>query len=285
MPSSVGPMARSLDTVHLVMKSLIDFKPWELDARCAPTAWREEVYQDVTSRPVVIGVLRDDGVARPHPPISRVLNEAVEALRSAGHTIVEWNADLHPECIQVLDEFYTADGGEDIRAAVAAGGEPFIPHVEKLVNRGQPISVFEYWQLNKRKWALQQAYLEKWDFLRTSDGKIVDVLLTPPMAHTAVPHRSCRWVGYTKIWNVLDYTALVIPGGKVCEEDIGVPWGFEPRGEMDQWSLDLWNDNKEEMARLKLPVGLQIVGRKLEEEKVLGVGKIMQDLLRPGNGE
>ncbi|KAG8162293.1 hypothetical protein KVR01_008058 [Diaporthe batatas] len=282
VPSSVGPMARRLDTVHLVMKSLIESKPWELDARCVPVPWREDVYQDVTSRPLVIGVLRDDGVARPHPPISRVLDEAVTALRSAGHTILEWNADLHPECIQVLDEFYTADGGEDIRVAVTAGGEPFIPHVEKLINRGKPISVFEYWQLNRRKWALQQAYLEKWDSIRTSDRKIVDALLTPPMPHTAVPHKGCRWVGYTKIWNVLDYTALVIPGGKVCEDDLVASWDFEPRGEVDQWSLDLWKDNKEEMAKLKLPIGLQIVGRKLEEEKVLGIGKIVQDLLTTG---
>lgn len=284
VPSSVGPMARSLDMIHLVMKSLIDSKPWQFDARCVPIPWREDVYRDVTSRPLVIGVLRDDGVARPHPPISRVLEETVEALRSAGHIVVEWNADLHPECIQVLDEFYTADGGEDIRADVTAGGEPFIPHVEKLVNRGKPISVFEYWQLNRRKWALQQAYLEKWDSIRTSDGRTVDALLTPPMSHTAVPHRSCRWVGYTKIWNVLDYTALVIPSGAVREEDLGAQWDFEPRGEVDEWSLGLWKDNKEEMARLRLPVGLQVVGRKLEEEKVLGVGKVVQNLVRDING-
>lgn len=284
MPSSVGPVARSLDIVHLAMKSLIDEKPWHFDSRCVPIPWREDLYRDVTSRPLVIGVLRDDGVARTHPPLSRVLEEAVEALRSAGHTIVEWNADLHPECIQVLDEFYTADGGEDIRAAIAATGEPFIPHVESLVNRGKAISVFEYWQLNRRKWALQQAYLEKWDSIRTSDGRIVDALLTPPMPHTAVPHKGCRWVGYTKIWNVLDYTALVIPGGKAREEDTKAPWSFEARGEADKWSLDLWKENREEMARLKLPVGLQIVGRKLEEEKVLGVGNAIEDALRPCNG-
>ncbi|KAI7775602.1 hypothetical protein LA080_006565 [Diaporthe eres] len=284
VPSSVGPMARSLGMIHLAMKSLIDSKPWQLDSRCAPIPWREDSYQDVTSRPLVIGVLRDDGVARPHPPISRVLDQAVEALHRAGHTVIEWNADLHPECIQVLDEFYTADGGEDIRTAIAAGGEPFIPHVEKLVNRGRAISVFEYWNLNRRKWALQQAYLEKWNSIRTSDGRIVDALLTPPMPHTAVPHKGCRWVGYTKIWNVLDYTALVIPGGSAREEDLEAPWDFESREEVDEWSLDLWKDNREEMARLKLPVGLQIVGRKLEEEKVLGIGKVVEDLLGASNG-
>ncbi|KAH7131598.1 hypothetical protein B0J13DRAFT_642410 [Dactylonectria estremocensis] len=59
------------------------------------------------------------------------------------------------------DLFYTADGGEDIRIGILKGGEPFLPHVGKLINRGKAISMYEYWQLNRRKWELQQAYLEK----------------------------------------------------------------------------------------------------------------------------
>lgn len=272
-------MASSLDTIHLSMKSLIQLKPWEYDSRCAPIPWREDAYTEPLTRPLVFGVLFDDGVARPHPPVTRVLKQAVDALRSAGHEIVEWNADLHAECIQVMDEFYTVDGGEDIRRAVTEGGEPFIPHVEKLISRGAPISVYEYWQLNRRKWALQQAYLKKWNSIRTSDGRLVDAILLPPMPHTAVPHGNCRWVGYTKVWNVLDYTALVIPAGNVLEEDFDAPWDFEPRGEVDEWSLRLWKE-KQRMDRLKLPVGIQIVGRKLEEEKVLGIGKVVDDILQ-----
>lgn len=274
-------MASTLDTIHLAIKSVVDLKPWEYDARCTPMPWRADIYDDARSRPLVLGVLVDDGVARPHPPVTRVLQQAMQALAAAGHTIVAWNGDLHAECIELMDEFYTADGGEDIRAAVMAGGEPFIPHVKKLVNRGPPVSVYEYWQLNRRKWALQQAYLRKWDAVRAPDGRPVDAVLLPPMPHAAVPHGGCRWVGYTKVWNVLDYTALVIPAGEVVERDLDAPWDDStPRGEVDRWSLDLWKHNKEDMARLKLPVGLQIVGRKLEEEKVLGIGKVVDDILR-----
>lgn len=275
-------MASSLDTIRLTMKSLIEMKPWELDSRCSPIPWRDDAYNEALSRPLVIGVLADDGVARPHPPVTRVLQQAVQALKRAGHEIVEWNNDLHAECTQVLDEFYTADGGEDIRAAVMAGGEPFIPHVEALISRGDPISVYEYWQVNRRKWALQQAYLEKWNLIRTPDGRMVDAVLMPPMPHTAVPHKGCRWVGYTKVWNVLDYSALVIPGGSVCDEDVGAPWDFTSRGKVDDWSLQLWRDNKEDMARMKLPVGLQVVGRKLEEEKIMAIGKVIDDILNRG---
>lgn len=280
VPSSVGPMASSMDMIHLSMKSLIDLKPWEYDARCIPIPWRDEAYSEAFSRPLVFGVLRDDGIARPHPPVARVLQQAVDALRSAGHEVVEWSSDLHADCIRLMDEYYTADGGHDIRSAVAAGGEPFLPHVARLVARGRAISVYEYWQLNRRKWALQKAYLDKWHATRTEAGRLVDAVLMPPMPHTALPHGNTGWVGYTKVWNLVDYTALVIPGGHVVEEDLCAPWDFEPRGETDEWCLRLWEDAKQDMARLKLPVGIQIIGRKLEEEKVLGIGKVVDDLLR-----
>ena len=52
----------------------------------------------------------------------------------------------------------------------------------------------------------QTAYLKKWNKIRALDGRRVDVLLTPVMPHPAVPHKKTKWVGYTKVWNLLDYT-------------------------------------------------------------------------------
>ncbi|KAH8670643.1 amidase [Ilyonectria robusta] len=281
VPSSIGPLARSLDTIHLTMTSLIRAKPWEFDSRCVPITWREGIYREALGRPLTIGVLFDDAVVHAHPPINRVLRSAVDVLRNAGHEIIEWNADLHEDCIRIMDQFYTADGCEDIRRDVMAGGEPFIPHVQRLINRGDAISVYQYWQLNKKKIELQQAYLEKWDSIRSENtGKKADIILMPPMPHTSVPHGNSRWVGYTKVWNFLDYTALVIPGGSVCKEDVAAPWDFEPYGPEDEWNKKLWEDHGEQMASLGLPVGLQIVGRKLEEEKVLAAGKVLDDLLK-----
>jgi amidase len=164
-----------------------------------------------------------------------------------------------------------------------AGGEPFIPHVERLINRGRAISVYDYWQLNKRKVGLQQAYLDKWDSIRSPEsGAMADVVIMPPMPHSAVPHGGCQWVGYTKVWNVLDYPALVIPSGKVEKGDAHEPWSFEPRGQADEWNQKLWEKNKCEMASLGLPIGVQIVGRRFEEEKVLAVGKVLDSLVRLG---
>lgn len=176
-----------------------------------------------------------------------------------------------------MDLYYTADGGEDIRRDVEAAGEPFIPHVEALVNRGKPISVYEYWQLNKRKVAAQKRYLDKWNAVRSPSGKPVDFLLAPTMPHTPVPHRCCRWVGYTKIWNFLDYPAVTFPIDKVRADKDRLPeTKYKPRNELDAWNWNLYD--LEKMAGH--PVNLQVVGRKLEEEKVLGAATVIERIGR-----
>ncbi len=157
-----------------------------------------------------------------------------------------------------------------------AGGEPFIPHVEALINRGQPISVYEYWQLNRRKIAAQQAYNDKWNLVRGPSGRAVDVVLMPTMPHPAVPHRTCKWVGYTKVWNFLDYPALSFPAGKVDRELDVTPAGYEPRNDYDAWNWNIYNAE----SMHGHPVGLQIVGRRFEEEKVLGVAAVIEKVMK-----
>lgn len=95
-------MAQDLATIELSMRSIIALEPWKSDARCAPIPWREDIFKQTLHNRLTIGVLRDDGKVRPHPPILRVLNQVIDRLRDAGHDIVEWNADLHVECIEVM---------------------------------------------------------------------------------------------------------------------------------------------------------------------------------------
>ncbi|KAM0261876.1 hypothetical protein ACHAQJ_002079 [Trichoderma viride] len=281
VPSSIGPLARSLSTIHHVIKEIILREPWQSDCRVSPIPWRQNMYDEFSTKKLTIGLLLDDGVVRPHPPITRAVQKAAAALRGAGHEIIDWTPELHVECIEVMDKFFTVDGGEDIRRDVEAGGEPFIPAVEKLVNRGKPISVYDYWQLNKRKVALQQAYLEKYKSIKSpTTGKPVDALLLPVMPHAAVPHQATRWVGYTKVWNFIDHVALALPGGKVDASDCDAQWDYSPRNKTDEWLSSVWGDRKEEMAEMGLPVGVQIVGGRLEEEKVLAIGRVLDDLLK-----
>lgn len=102
VPSVVGPMARSMSSLKMITKAVIDAEPWNLDPKVAPIPWREDVYQDTLQRKLVFGVLRDDGVVRVHPPIKRVLESAVACLEAAGHEVVEWAPYGHKEAIAIM---------------------------------------------------------------------------------------------------------------------------------------------------------------------------------------
>ncbi|PYH48277.1 amino acid/polyamine transporter [Aspergillus saccharolyticus JOP 1030-1] len=276
VPSSIGPMGRDLSSLCYVSRALITAKPWVFDPNCPPLPWNEDAFRRIQSRPMVIGLIADDGVVKVHPPIERALRELSATLEAHGHELVPWDASDHLEYINLMDLFYTVDGGEDIRRDVGVAGEPYLPHVEALVNRGQAISVYDYWQLNKRKATLQKRYLDKWNATLAPSGKHVDILLAPTTPHPAIPHRSLRWVGYTKIWNFLDYPAVTFPVDRVRAEKDVLPTDYQPRNELDAWNWGLY-DRK---AMDGHPINLQVIGRKLEEEVVLGAASVVEALWR-----
>ncbi|GJN80002.1 hypothetical protein PLIIFM63780_003526 [Purpureocillium lilacinum] len=276
-------------------------QPWVLDPNVTPLPWREDKYVEVQTRPLKIGLILDDGVVRPHPEIELAVQRAAELLEQAGHEIVPWDTSDHMDCIKIMDQVYRADGGEDIRNEVAAAGEPLLPHVAALLESARPISVYNYWQLHRLKVAAQQAYNDKWNDshrlgqARHPEQRSVDVLISPVMSHTAVPHRKTgKWVGYTKIWNFLDYTAMSFPlarfsgdpteVGDSSSEQILVAatraraefqQKYVPRNDLDEWNQQQYDPE----AMHDLPIGVQIIGRRFEEEKVLGVATVLEKLL------
>ncbi|KAJ4404412.1 hypothetical protein N0V91_005933 [Didymella pomorum] len=282
VPSVIGPMSRCINSLVDVTKAVIDATPWDLDPKCSPIPWRSDLFDEAQSRPLRIALMTDDGVVRTHPPVARVMEEVAGKLKRAGHDIVAWSpGTLHQECIDIMDQYYTADGCEDIRRDVEAGGEPFIPHVEALVNRGKPISVYSYWQLNKQKVAAQTRYLDLWKSTRSAKtGNEIDVLLAPVMPHSAVPHRKCRWVGYTKVFNFVDYPSVVIPAGQVSKEldseAASTMHTYQPRNPLDEWNWNLFDVD----AMDGMPIGVQVVARRLHEERALGAAKAIDNILR-----
>jgi amidase len=102
VPSAVGPMTRSLDSMILVTRLVIEAEPWRHDSQLPPLPWKSDVFKDFSARSLVIGVIPDDGVVKVHPPVARVFRETVAKLQEAGHEIVEWDASLHSECIAIM---------------------------------------------------------------------------------------------------------------------------------------------------------------------------------------
>lgn len=85
VPPVAGPMATSLATTEYFMESLIASSPWSLDPTAVPIPWRKELATPPANRKLRLGVVFDDGVVKPQPPVARAMRETVDALRAAGH--------------------------------------------------------------------------------------------------------------------------------------------------------------------------------------------------------
>ncbi|KAE8333041.1 acetamidase [Aspergillus sergii] len=278
---SSGPMTRDMDSLCYVNRLISSNEPWELDPACAPLPWNEISFQEMQTRPLVIGIICDDGIVKVHPPIARALEEVTTKLKQNGHEIITWDSSDHRSCVELMDRYYAVDGFEDVLRDINAAGEPMIPHVQKLADRAkeQQVSVYEYWQLNKKKHAMRQKFLQRWNAMRSPSGKPLDVLLGPTTAHTAIPHRTLRWVGYTKVWNLLDYPAVTFPVDKVREEIDTQESDYQPRNELDAWNWALYDAH----AMNGHPVNLQVIGKTLNDEKVLGAATAIEQIWKRHN--
>lgn len=85
----IGPLSTSLEGCKIFMKSVIDKRPWDLDPIAYRKKWDADEYALVDhgkgEGPLCFGLLWNDGLIKPHPPIIRALETTKKALEAAGH--------------------------------------------------------------------------------------------------------------------------------------------------------------------------------------------------------
>ncbi|KAK0466411.1 general amidase [Desarmillaria tabescens] len=286
--SVLGPMSNSLSGLKHFMKAVIDARTWYRDALVIPKAWIEEEYKLVNhgnGKSLCFGILWDDGSVVPNPPIIRGLEMTKKALLAAGHKVVDWEPFKHDALSWTSYEIWGAGCDEDYRVVAQISGEPIISTMNPNGNseHGKSkhdggISAYQLWQVQKQKRNLRQEYLEHWQATEkiTGTGRPVDAIIAPVAPYAAPPHGLNRITDYTRIWNVLDYTALVIPVSKVdsCLDAKKPPHKFY--SDRDRENYDRYDPETFRNA----PIAVQIVGRTLEEEAVIGMAEIVDAALR-----
>lgn len=98
---------------------------------------------------------------------------------------------------------------------------------------------------------------------------MVDVILCPAGPGVAPHFNTAKYWNYTSQWNLLDYPALVFPVTRVDPEKDAVGKDsppFSPMSERDKESWALYEGGPESFR--DAPVGLQLVGRRFDDEKV-----------------
>jgi amidase len=258
----LGPLSTSLDGLGIFMKAIVDSEPWLTEPALIPMPWR--AYNVPQDRPLRIGVLWHDGVVRPHPPVTRALNLVTERLNETGIEVVEFPPYLHDEAWAILSSLYYPDGGEADSEDISKSGEPWRP-LSKWIIKDNPcvkkltVGELAYWYEERE--AYRKEYALHWNKYG------IDALLCPVGPGVAPRHKTAKYWSYTSQWNLLDYPGVVFP---VCKVDKHIDnW------ENNDQSLSGHDDDNRKLWDPEefhgVPVGLQLVGRRFDDEKILGI--------------
>ncbi|KAF8249070.1 amidase signature enzyme [Wilcoxina mikolae CBS 423.85] len=302
VPSVYSPMAKTLPDLRYFLETVINMKPWKYDFTVHPIPWRTI---SLPEKPRW-GVLRDDAVVPPTPPVQRALDTTISALRSRGDDVVELAGT--PSCytaLRLASRLLNSDAGETYSSHFSSVFESndagvtilsrifSLPRFVKRIYafflrlRGDTItagliddlrsrSVTDQWKLVAEREAIRAewfAYLKE---------QQVDFVLTPVHPLPGLPEGggedTIGACGYTFLWNLLDYAAGVVPVGKVDGSIDGVT-GQVLASKVARKAWKLYDAKRME----GLPIAVQIVGGRLEEEKVLeGMERVVDALKEAG---
>ncbi|KAK3331484.1 amidase signature domain-containing protein [Apodospora peruviana] len=275
--STVGFLSSSLGGLDLALRAAMAARPWLRDPAVVPIPYRQDVVDDILSRgPLKIGVFWTDGIVEPHPPIRRGVKILAEAVSKAGHKVVDWNPPSHKPGRDIHLEFLLADGAHDVHSHLERSGEPLIPALKEGFRLRDPMPLLQYQDLTIQGLAYEIKYSDYWNSTVQDDGQIVDAVIMPVAPHAAVVPGRYFYTGYTETINLLNYSAAVIPVTRADKAVDVVDTAYKPVSELDK---DNWDSYDPELYHGG-PVGLQIVARKFEEEKVLAIAKIVYAALQ-----
>ncbi|OAL35295.1 hypothetical protein AYO20_05346 [Fonsecaea nubica] len=285
IPSVIGPMCPSLDGVELVMRVAAGARHDRIDQSLPPLGWREDIdflkRGDATRRSKV-GILWDDGHVTPHPPVRRALRETVEKLRAQDDIeVVEFHPPDHQHGLEIWARLIFADNGEGMLGLLKEGDEELRPLIKWAFHENPHMrhhTLHEVWEWTGKRDAFRAEYLSRWNATTGKAGSssyedAMDVLLSPNFPGGAFPIDKTKYWGYTSIFNLLDYPALAFPVTTGNPEKDRIDADFNPRNEDDRLVHEVYDP---ELYR-GVPISLQLVGRRWDDEKVLQAMRFIEE--------
>ncbi|KAJ8595435.1 general amidase [Rhizopogon salebrosus TDB-379] len=294
LPSVFGPMTNSIAGVKIFMKAVIDAKPWLNDPLAVRKKWDEDEYNLVdhgSGKDLCFGIMWDDDIVVPHPPIRRAMEMTKAALEKAGHKVVDWKPLKHGLLGDVARNIFNAGSAEDFMIVTSATGEPIVstmeldsadPIIPPIRPKSGGITAYQLWQQQKLRRDTRKEYLDHWEATasETGTGRPVDAIICPTAGYAAHPHGKSIYHNYTTVWNALDYPAEVFPVTVVDPILDAVKGPRDFYGDADKEIHEMYDPETFKNA----PVCLQLVGRTLEEEAVIKMTEIVDAALAAANG-
>jgi len=236
--SAPGPMARTVADVRLLFEVMQG-----VDDRDSLSVGRGEMQREKPR----IGVVRHFSNVPVHPDIAASVERASQMLRECGYEVEEFELTGLERAPNVWAFFFGELGSYQIREILAGReSEAHWTITENLRPSAVP---------DAKAVAAQFAERERLRAVTLERMQRCELLLTPPSSIPAMKHRERRWslggqsvsmfaaMAHATIWNLLGFPALVLPFGMTSDG---------------------------------LPVGVQLVGRPFEDERVLEVGEKLE---------
>jgi len=163
--------------------------------------------------------------------------------------VVEWAPYLHDEAWAIISSLYFPDGGAEDAAVIAESGEPWRPLTTWIIKDNpcvKKLRMEDLWYWLEEREEYRKEYARVWndtafqkDGRAWESGEPVDVVLCPVGPGVAPRHGTAKYWGYTAVWNLLDYPAVVFPVDKVNAKVDLVERGYKPINEVDRENWEL----------------------------------------------
>ncbi|KAK0466783.1 amidase signature domain-containing protein [Desarmillaria tabescens] len=305
-----GPMARSVEDLKLFCRTL--FGVPDAISLVPPMPYREHNLPEKLK----FGYYTSDGFVKASPANKRAVLETVAALRKQGHECIEFEP---PNVHEALVAFVALSSSDSYRNMLSNLGPDALDDTLKLVVYGSRIpyplkalaafivsKILQDWRAadvlhaagsksysQYSKWTeKRQAYnrmfymnvWNKYDF----DGIIAPVQALPQLIEGGATEFSPLVMG-TVLYNVVQSSAGCIPVTRVDPEKdkLTEEWTKRSPDKVSILEDQLYREKKpfyDPVPMKGLPVGIQVVAKKWEEEKVLAMMSVIDAALGEDRG-
>lgn len=270
---ATGPHAVSGRDLELFIRVILATEPWRTDPGTVGMPWRNvegEGWRHGGARPRV-GVMWDDGVVVPQPPMRRALEGSVAKLKAAGFELVDVQPHKSREAWDLIHRLFFTDGGKRVRDLCAASGEPVLPMTEWVMAGVDAVDATALRALVGEREGFRSAYNAYWNSLG------IDVLLCAPGYGPAQPLGTTKYWNYTSFFNLVDYPAGVFPTDlSVGPEDPKKDDRTEFKGDEDRYCAEMYDADTLKNA----PLCLQVVGQRWDDERTLKAMRLIAETVR-----
>jgi amidase len=124
----LGPLSATVDGVRLFYRAVLGARPWDVDPACPRMKWDDEAYlagraQGKGMGKKRFGIMWDDGIVLPTPPVHRAMRLVQQALERAGHECVKWTPYKQQEANALLTRFSLLDAGVSVVSIIVTSFE------------------------------------------------------------------------------------------------------------------------------------------------------------------